>query len=191
MIDSRARTCDNRDVSYVSGIGRSMATTVNEQELDERLALLEKARTWSPRLISKLESHIRTADDRALYRINPFTFAKERNIAEIRSRRSVSARDRAWRVLDGLEYCSVRNAAASSIASAASRACTTTIIAPSARRTTRPCWMNISLSPSRFPPRSATSASMFLCSCRPPGTTSTRSATRPTASCRTAFRSSQ
>src|SRR6478672_5110243 len=65
------------------GSGGSMATTVNEQRLDERLALLEKARTWSPRLISKLESHIRTADDRALYRINPFTFAKERNIAEI------------------------------------------------------------------------------------------------------------
>ncbi len=35
-----------------------------------------------PRLISKLESHIRTADDRALYRINPFTFAKEKNVAE-------------------------------------------------------------------------------------------------------------
>jgi class 3 adenylate cyclase len=60
-----------------------MATTVNEQGLDERLALLEKARTWSPRLISKLESHLRTADDRALYRINPFTFAKERNIGEV------------------------------------------------------------------------------------------------------------
>jgi class 3 adenylate cyclase len=59
-----------------------MATTVNEQRLDERLALLEKARSWSPRLISKLESHIRTADDRALYRINPFTFAKEKNVAE-------------------------------------------------------------------------------------------------------------
>jgi class 3 adenylate cyclase len=59
-----------------------MAITVNEQALDERLALLEKARNWGPRLISKLESHIRTADDRALYRINPFTFAKEKNVAE-------------------------------------------------------------------------------------------------------------
>jgi class 3 adenylate cyclase len=59
-----------------------MASTVNEQGLDERLALLEQARSWSPRLISKLESHIRTADDRALYRINPFTFAKDKNAAE-------------------------------------------------------------------------------------------------------------
>src|SRR5688572_12393453 len=59
-----------------------MAITVNEQGLDERLALLEKARSWSPRLISKLESHIRAAEDRALYRINPFTFAKEKNVAE-------------------------------------------------------------------------------------------------------------
>jgi class 3 adenylate cyclase len=59
-----------------------MVMTVNEQGLDDRLALLEKARSWSPRLISKLESHIRTADDRALYRINPFTFAKEKNVAE-------------------------------------------------------------------------------------------------------------
>jgi Family of unknown function (DUF5939)/Adenylate and Guanylate cyclase catalytic domain len=59
-----------------------MAIAVNEQGLDERLALLEKARNWSPRLISKLESHIRTADDRALYRINPFTFAQEKNVDE-------------------------------------------------------------------------------------------------------------
>jgi class 3 adenylate cyclase len=59
-----------------------MAIAVNEQGLDERLALLEKARAWSPRLISKLERHIRTADDRALFRINPFTFAKEKNAAE-------------------------------------------------------------------------------------------------------------
>jgi len=52
---------------------------VNEPLLDERLGLLEKARPWTARLISKLERHIRTADDLALYRINPFTFAKEKN----------------------------------------------------------------------------------------------------------------
>jgi hypothetical protein len=49
---------------------------VNEQLLDERLAALEEARAWSPRLISKLESHIRTADDLALFRINAFSFAQ-------------------------------------------------------------------------------------------------------------------
>jgi class 3 adenylate cyclase len=53
--------------------------SVNEQVLDDRLAQLEKARNWSPRLISKLESHIRSADDEALYRINPFSFAKDKN----------------------------------------------------------------------------------------------------------------
>jgi class 3 adenylate cyclase len=52
---------------------------VNEQVLDDRLGQLEKARSWSARLISKLESHIRSADDEALYRINPFSFAKEKN----------------------------------------------------------------------------------------------------------------
>jgi class 3 adenylate cyclase len=59
-----------------------MVGAVNEKLLDERLAELEEARTWSPRLISKLESHIRTADDLALYRINAFSFAGERHLAE-------------------------------------------------------------------------------------------------------------
>jgi len=45
-----------------------MVSTVNEQLLDELPAALEDARAWSPRLISKLESHIRTADDLALFR---------------------------------------------------------------------------------------------------------------------------
>jgi class 3 adenylate cyclase len=59
-----------------------MVGAVNEKLLDERLAELEEARAWSPRLISKLESHIRTADDLSLYRINAFSFAKERSLAE-------------------------------------------------------------------------------------------------------------
>lgn len=59
-----------------------MAKTLNENLLDERLAQLENARSWSPRLISKLESHIRTADDDGLFRINPFTFAASRNASE-------------------------------------------------------------------------------------------------------------
>jgi class 3 adenylate cyclase len=56
--------------------------SLNERLLDERLAQLEKARSWSPRVISKLESHIRQASDEALFRINPITFASERNIPE-------------------------------------------------------------------------------------------------------------
>ncbi|QRM29989.1 adenylate/guanylate cyclase domain-containing protein [Microvirga sp. VF16] len=59
-----------------------MEAVVYEQILDERLAALEAARAWSPRVISKLESHIRSADDVALFRINPIRFAAEKNIAE-------------------------------------------------------------------------------------------------------------
>ncbi|MBJ6128568.1 adenylate/guanylate cyclase domain-containing protein [Microvirga splendida] len=59
-----------------------MEAVVHEQALDERLAALEAARAWSPRVISKLESHIRSADDAALFRINPIRFATEKNIAE-------------------------------------------------------------------------------------------------------------
>src|SRR5919107_5985684 len=55
---------------------------VNEDALDERLAILEARRSWSPRVIAKLEGHIRSADDEALFRINPLTFAKEKNLAE-------------------------------------------------------------------------------------------------------------
>lgn len=56
--------------------------SVNEKLLDEKLEVLEKARTWSPRIISKLESHIRGADDYDLYQINPLAFAAERNVPE-------------------------------------------------------------------------------------------------------------
>ncbi len=59
-----------------------MVGAVNEPLLDERLAALEQARAWSPRLISRLENHIRSADDLALFRINAFSFARERHLAE-------------------------------------------------------------------------------------------------------------
>ena len=57
-----------------------MATLVDEQALDERLARLEGARGWSPRTVSRLEALIRTDDDTALFRINPFTFAAQRGL---------------------------------------------------------------------------------------------------------------
>lgn len=59
-----------------------MSAIVNEDLLDERLAKLETARSWSPRLVSKLESYIRSADDEALFRVNPITLARERNLPE-------------------------------------------------------------------------------------------------------------
>ena len=57
-----------------------MATLVDERMLDERLARLEAARPWSPRIVSRLEALIRADDDAALFRVNPFTFASERGL---------------------------------------------------------------------------------------------------------------
>jgi class 3 adenylate cyclase len=59
-----------------------MGAELNEKALDQGLAALETARTWSPRVISKLESHLRSAEDKPLFRINPFAFAAEKNIPE-------------------------------------------------------------------------------------------------------------
>lgn len=57
-------------------------TEINEKLLDTQLAELEEARAWSPRLVSKLENHIRTGDDDALFRINPVGFAATRELSE-------------------------------------------------------------------------------------------------------------
>jgi class 3 adenylate cyclase len=59
-----------------------MATLVDERTLDERLARLEATRPWSPRVVSRLEGLIRTDEDAALFRINPFTFASQRGLDE-------------------------------------------------------------------------------------------------------------
>jgi hypothetical protein len=57
-------------------------TTLNETLLDDLLGKLESVRTWSPRVISKLETLIRSGDDYSLFRINPIQFASEKGIAE-------------------------------------------------------------------------------------------------------------
>jgi len=57
-------------------------TTINEELLDEQLGKLEGARAWSPRVISKLESFIRAAEDYDLFRINPIQYATEKGMAE-------------------------------------------------------------------------------------------------------------
>jgi class 3 adenylate cyclase len=54
--------------------------SLNETYLDEKLAQLEAVRQWSPRLISKLETMIRTAGDYDLFRVNPYQFASEKGI---------------------------------------------------------------------------------------------------------------
>ena len=57
-----------------------MATLIDERALDERLGRLEAARSWSPRVVSRLEALIREGDDAALFRINPFALASERDL---------------------------------------------------------------------------------------------------------------
>jgi len=54
---------------------------IDEDLLDERLAVLERARDWSPRTVAKLEALIHAPDDVTLVRVNPFAFARERNLA--------------------------------------------------------------------------------------------------------------
>ncbi|MCA1554010.1 MAG: DUF5939 domain-containing protein, partial [Chloroflexi bacterium] len=55
---------------------------LDELRLEERLAQLEAARDWSPRVVSKLEMLIRSGDDFALFRINPLKYAAEKNMRE-------------------------------------------------------------------------------------------------------------
>ena len=55
---------------------------INESTLEERLARLESAKSWSPRVVSRLETLIRSGSDEAVFRINPIRFAAERGIAE-------------------------------------------------------------------------------------------------------------
>ncbi len=61
---------------------RKQEVKINEELLDEKLEELEKARSWSPRVIAKLENSIRSEDDYSLFRINPLKFGNEKNISE-------------------------------------------------------------------------------------------------------------
>ena len=58
------------------------AIQINEQLLDEKSTELEAVRQWSPRIISKLETVIRTADDHTLFRINPVKYASDKEMSE-------------------------------------------------------------------------------------------------------------
>lgn len=55
---------------------------INETLLDDYLSQLEKARAWSPRVISKLETLIRTSDEAALFRVDPVAYAAEKGVSE-------------------------------------------------------------------------------------------------------------
>jgi class 3 adenylate cyclase len=64
-----------------AGVGQG-AVVIDEKRLEERLVALEAAKAWSPRVVSRLETLLRSGADEALYRINPIQFATERSIAE-------------------------------------------------------------------------------------------------------------
>lgn len=55
---------------------------INENLLDSKLADLERARAWSPRVVSKLEQLIRAGGDWDAFKVNPLAFAAERGLAE-------------------------------------------------------------------------------------------------------------
>src|SRR3954453_11637744 len=57
-----------------------MAAVVDVKALDERLARLAGARAWSPRVVSRLEALVREGEDAALFRVNPFALAAERDL---------------------------------------------------------------------------------------------------------------
>jgi class 3 adenylate cyclase len=57
-------------------------TSIDEKLLEERMTALESARAWSPRLVSKLESHIRSASDVELLRVNPLKFSADKSLKE-------------------------------------------------------------------------------------------------------------
>lgn len=58
------------------------STSLNEQLLDQKLTALEQVHSWNPRVISKFETMIRTADDYTLFRVNPLQYAKEKGMSE-------------------------------------------------------------------------------------------------------------
>ena len=57
-------------------------TVVDDRLLESKMTEIEQARAWSPRVISKFETLIRSGDDRSLFRVNPLAFARDRAIAE-------------------------------------------------------------------------------------------------------------
>ena len=59
-----------------------MAGKTRDKVLAEKLEALQKVRQWSPKILEKLETHIREADDFPLFRINPLRFAADRGLIE-------------------------------------------------------------------------------------------------------------
>jgi class 3 adenylate cyclase len=60
-------------------------TSIQDRLLESKMTEIEQARSWSPRVISKFETLVRSGDDLSLYRVNPLAFARDRAIAEAES----------------------------------------------------------------------------------------------------------
>jgi class 3 adenylate cyclase len=60
-------------------------TDLQDRLIDGKMTEIEQARSWSPRVISKFKTLIRSGDDQSLYRVNPLAFARDRAIAEAES----------------------------------------------------------------------------------------------------------
>jgi len=60
-------------------------TNIKERLLESKMTEIEQARIWSPRVISRFETLVRSGDDLSLYRINPLAFARDRAISEAES----------------------------------------------------------------------------------------------------------
>ena len=56
--------------------------TIDEKLFEQKLAALERARTWSPRVIAKLENAVRNGNDYSVFRINPLLFAADKGLNE-------------------------------------------------------------------------------------------------------------
>ena len=55
---------------------------INDDYLEEALEKIEHVRNWGPRVISKLEKFIRTANDEDLFRISPLQWAFQKSVDE-------------------------------------------------------------------------------------------------------------
>lgn len=59
--------------------------SIDERLLENRMTEVEQARAWSPRVISKFETLIRSGEEVSVYRANPRAFARDRGVAESES----------------------------------------------------------------------------------------------------------
>ena len=57
-----------------------MVINVQDEPLEKALTTVEGMRIWSPRVISKLENTIRSANDEDLFRVNPLQWGQEKNV---------------------------------------------------------------------------------------------------------------